>query len=93
MSAVVGVTVVAVDGEFAASTARDSEFRVTIGGRIGGVLSGGGPILELSEGLFLEGDRPLFVRAALVGGVWRSEKPVNGPKEPDSRLEKLFLLL
>lgn len=69
MSAVVGVTVATVEGESAAFTACDSEFKVTIGGRTGGVLSGQGAELDASGGLFFGEDRPLFVRAALVGGV------------------------
>lgn len=69
MSTVVGVAVAAVEGESAASTACESEFKVTIGGRTGGVLSGEGAELDASGGLLLGGDRPLFVRAALVGGV------------------------
>lgn len=64
-----GVTVVAVDGESAASTAWESEFNVTIGGRIGGVLTGRTAALDISVGLLLEGECPLPMEDALTGGV------------------------
>ena len=93
ISAVTGVTLVAVEGESAASTACDSEVKVTIGGRIGSWLAGGFATFETSGGLSLDGERPLVARIALGDWFWRSPKPPKEPREPDNLFEKLLLLL
>ena len=94
ISAVTGVTVAAVDGESAASTAWDSELSVTIGGRTGSLFTGGLARLGASGGLFFgEEARPLLVKAAFGDGICRSPKPLKEPKDPDNVFEKLLLLL
>ena len=88
-----GVADVAVEGESAASTAWESEVKVTIGGKIGSELAGGFAVLGRSGGPLFVGDRPLLMIAALGDGLWRSPNPLKEPKDPDSLFEKLFLLL
>ena len=94
MSAVAGVTVAAVDGESAASTAWDKDDSVMIGGRLGGGFEGGG-ILATTGGLFCgDGDgRPLVENVALGDGVCPPAKLPKDPKDPESLLEKLLRLL
>ena len=66
---------------------------MTIGGKIGSGFGGGPAILEVSGGIFLEGDRPLPVKVALGDGVWRSPKPLKELRDPDNLFEKLLLRL
>lgn len=92
MSAVAGVTVATVDGESAASTARDKDDNVTIGGRVGGGFEGG-DIWANAGGLFCGDGRPLVEDVALGEGVWPPTKPPKEPKDPESLFEKLLRLL
>lgn len=92
-SAVAGVIVAIVDGVSAASTAWERDFSVTIGGRTGGGWLGG-LFLAGPSGLPLGEGRPVCIPFALGDGdCCALPKPPNDPKDPDNRLEKLFLLL
>ena len=92
-SAVAGVMVAIVDGVSAASTACESDVNVTIGGRIGGGWPGG-VFLKGPSGLPFGEGRPLGIPFALGDGdCCALPRPPKDPKDSESRLEKLLLLL
>lgn len=91
--AVAGVAAPMVDGESASSTACDNEDSATIGGSTGGGLSGMGDIAGRPAGVDRGGDLALVLYFEFGELPWGLPNPVNEPKEPDSRFEKLLLLL